>query len=123
MRIRSLIVMNRGLKYKIDGVLYEHEMYIPEIVRDRIALSCCRAGDMMFVRTREKFTTIEECNDALRMTHGKDITVQIKSYVEDDDSIWYYYASARYGDSDAYETLEAAYENANDYLNGVGELW
>ena len=123
MNIRSLIVMNRGAKYKIDGVFYEHEMYIPEIVRDKVVLSYCNAGDIMLVKAKDKFGTIEECNDALRMRHGKNITVQIKSYVEDDDSIWYYYTSSKYGDSDAYETLEEAYENANDYLNGVGELW
>ena len=34
MKVRTWIAQNRGIKYEIDGRLYEHEMYIPEIVRD-----------------------------------------------------------------------------------------
>ena len=62
-------------------------------------------------------------NDMLRKTHGENITVEIKSYIEDDDSEWYYYTSTKYGDSNAYETIEEAYKEADDYLHGVGELW
>ena len=66
---------------------------------------------------------LDRYNAMLRKTHGKNITVQIKSYIEDDDSEWYYYTSAKYGDSNAYETIEEAYKEADSYLHGVGELW
>lgn len=66
---------------------------------------------------------VAKYNEMLRKTHGENITVQIRSYIEDDDSEWYYYTSARYGDSDAYETVKEAYEDADAYLHGVGELW
>lgn len=63
-------------------------------------------------------------NAMLRKTHGKNITVEIKSYIEDDDSVRYYYTTARYGDSDdTWDTAEGAYKEANSYLHGVGELW
>lgn len=66
---------------------------------------------------------LEKYNAMLREKHGQKITVQIKNYIEDDDSEWYYYTSAKYGDSDTYETIEEAYEQADLYLCGVGELW
>lgn len=66
---------------------------------------------------------LEKYNAMLRETHGENITVQIKIYIEDDGSEWYYYTSNKYGDSDAYETVKEAYEEANSYLHGVGELW
>lgn len=72
--------------------------------------------------TNIDLTMLDKYNKMLRDTHGKNITVQIKSYIEDDDSEWYYYTSAKYGDSDSYKTIEEAYENANDYLCVVGEL-
>ena len=62
-------------------------------------------------------------NKMLKERHGKNITVEIKSYVEDDDSIWYYYTSARYGDSDGFQTVKEAYDDADLYLSYVGELW
>ena len=34
MNVRSWIEQNRGYKYEIDGRLYEHEKYVPEIVRN-----------------------------------------------------------------------------------------
>ena len=66
---------------------------------------------------------INKYNEMLRKTHGKNITVQIQSYIEDDGSEWYYYTSARYGESDAYETIEEAYKEADSYLRGVREWW
>lgn len=63
-------------------------------------------------------------NTMLRETHGKNITVEIKSYIEDDDSVRFYYTTARYGDSDdTWDTAEEAYKEADCYLRGVGELW
>lgn len=123
MLIRSIFIRYRNVKYQIDGILYESEMYIPEIVRDKPIRRYEKLGDTVFIKTRERFNTVDECNEELRNTYGKYITVEVKSYIEDDDSTWYYYTSAKYGDSDAYETIEEAYENADDYLNGVGELW
>ena len=35
MNVRTLIVTHRGAKYNIDDRLYESEMYVPEIVRDK----------------------------------------------------------------------------------------
>lgn len=66
---------------------------------------------------------LEKYNSMLKERYGQKITVQIKSYIEDDGSEWYYYTSRRYGDSDAYDTIEKAYEEADIYLCGVGELW
>ena len=62
-------------------------------------------------------------NKMLKDRHGQNITVEIKSYVEDDDSVWYYYTSARYGDSDSFRTVKEAYDAADLYLCYVGELW
>ena len=75
------------------------------------------------VEIAEVCTVLDKYNAMLKETYGEHITVQIKSYIEDDGSEWYYYTSARYGDSDAYETVEEAYKEADDYLCGVGELW
>lgn len=66
---------------------------------------------------------LEKYNLMLKADFGENITVQIKSYIEDDGSEWYYYTSSRYGDSDAYETAEEAYAAAAIYLSYVGELW
>ena len=67
--------------------------------------------------------TIEQCNEKLRNDYGQNIIVQIKTYIEDDNSMWYYYTSAKYGDSDAFETIKEAYDAACLYLSYVGELW
>ena len=123
MTVRSVIRMYRGVKYKIDSKEYKDTMYIPEIVRGKTVDTHLCVGDLVVIYTREEVKTLEQCNKMLRDKHGEMITVQVRSYIEDDDSTWYYYTSAKYGDSDAYETLEEAYENANDYLHGVGELW
>lgn len=66
---------------------------------------------------------IDKYNKMLREEYGEDITVEIKSYVEDDGSEWYYYTSIRYDDSDAFETVAEAYDEAYVYLRYVGELW
>ena len=66
---------------------------------------------------------LEFFNAKLRKTYGLNITVQLHAYEEDDGSIWFYYTSAKYGDSDAYPTASEAYHEADDYLRGVGELW
>ena len=67
---------------------------------------------------------LDKYNAMLKEEYGKDITVEIKSYVEDDNSVWYYYTSARYGDSEnAFETIEEAYSDACLYMSYVGELW
>lgn len=58
-------------------------------------------------------------NDKIIEKYGPGTTVEIKSYIEDDDSIWFYYTSNRCGDSDAYESIEQAYEMANDYLDNI----
>lgn len=66
---------------------------------------------------------IKKYNAMLKEVHGKNITVQIKSYIEDDGSEWFYYTSKKYGNSDAYKTIEEAYKEADIYLKGIGELW
>lgn len=66
---------------------------------------------------------VEFFNAKLRKTHGQSVTVQIHTYEEDDGSIWFYYTSVKYGESDTYKTANEAYAAANDYLHGVGELW
>lgn len=68
-------------------------------------------------------TMLNKYNSMLREKHGQSITVELKSYIEDDGSEWFYYTSARYGDSDGYETIEEAYSAADLYLCYVGELW
>jgi hypothetical protein len=75
------------------------------------------------VRVGESGPLLRKYNSMLREKYGEDITVKIKSYTEDDGSEWYYYTSRRYGDSDAYETIEEAYKEADCYLDGVGVLW
>ena len=67
--------------------------------------------------------TIEQCNEKLRNDYGQNISVQVKSCIEDDGSVWYYYTTARYGDIAAFETIEKAYDAACLYLSYVGDLW
>lgn len=71
----------------------------------------------------EAKSKLDKYNSMLKEKHGANITVEIKNYIEDDNSIWYYYTSDKYGDSDAYETIEEAYKEADIYLCGVGEMW
>lgn len=66
---------------------------------------------------------LDKYNAMLKEKHGKTITVEIKSYVELDDTTWYYYTSTRYGDSDGFQTIKEAYDAADLYLCYVGELW
>lgn len=66
---------------------------------------------------------IDKYNVMLKTEYGENVTVEIKSYIEDDDSVWYYYTSTRYGDSNAFESIEEAYNDACIYLSYVGELW
>jgi hypothetical protein len=66
---------------------------------------------------------LDKYNAMLKEEYGEYITVKIKSYIEDDGSEWYYYTSNKYGDSDAYETIEKAYKEAGIYLCGAGEMW
>ena len=54
MNVRTLIVVNRGLKWKIDGRLYEQEMYVPEIVRDRKVNSYEQQRGIMIVTTKDQ---------------------------------------------------------------------
>ena len=63
MNIRSWIVKNRGYKYEIDGRLYEHEMYVPEVVRDMEVKSYSYAGtDEIILKLRtEKTHRTEDC--------------------------------------------------------------
>lgn len=56
MLVRAIITLNRGLKWKIDGKLYEHEMYIPEIVRDKRVDFYGLQDGVMIVRTKERET-------------------------------------------------------------------
>ena len=61
----------------------------------------------------------EKYNEMLRQKHGEYITVVIKSAVDDDESVKFYYESARCGESDWYETVEEAYGAADDYLSNI----
>lgn len=54
MNVRTVITRNRGLKYKIDGILYEHEMYIPEIIRDKIVDIYGILDGIMIIRTKSR---------------------------------------------------------------------
>ena len=123
MNVRQIITMNRGVKYNIDGKLYKNEMYIPEIIRDRKVDEKYRSGNLVTIYTRDEIKTLKQCNEELKNRHGHTLTLRVKSYIEDDGSKRYYYNSTKYEDSDAYETIEEAFEEANDYLNGIGELW
>lgn len=54
MNVRTVIARNRGVKYKIDGILYEHEMYIPEIIRDKIVDMYGTLDGIIIIRTKSK---------------------------------------------------------------------
>lgn len=68
------------------------------------------------VKELEKESVVYKYNEMLKGEYGEDISVIIKGYIEDDGSEWYCYNSANYGDSNAYETIEEAYNNACVYL-------
>lgn len=52
MKVRAVITMNRGIKYRIDGVFYESSMYIPEIVRDRVVDTYGLLDGVMIIKTK-----------------------------------------------------------------------
>ena len=54
MTVRAVITMNRGVKYRIDGIVYESSMYIPEIVRDRVVDMYGLLDGVMIIRTKRK---------------------------------------------------------------------
>ena len=62
---------------------------------------------------------LEKYNSMLKEMYGQNITVQIKSYIEDDGNTWFYFTSVRYGDSDAYASIEEAYKQADMYLKSL----
>ena len=67
---------------------------------------------------------LEKYNAMLKEHYGRSITVELISRIDEDDgSEWFYYTSARYGESDGFETLKEAYDAACLYLSYVGELW
>ena len=53
MNVRTLIMVNRKLKWKIDNRLYKQEMYVPEIVRDKKVNSYEQQMDIMIVITKD----------------------------------------------------------------------
>jgi uncharacterized protein YvpB len=58
-------------------------------------------------------------NAMLKEEYGKDITVEIKSYIEDDDTVWYYFTTMRYESNDSFASLEEVYKAAKWYLNSL----
>lgn len=66
---------------------------------------------------------LENYNARLRDKYGKDITVQLKSRIDEDGSEKFYYTSAKYGNSKDYNTVYTAFIKADRYLQGIGELW
>jgi len=64
---------------------------------------------------------VQSLNRQLKKTHGEKITVEIKSYIEDDDSVNYYYSSARLGDSKSFSRAVDAWSAADDYLRGLSD--
>lgn len=54
MNVRKVITMNRGVKYRIDGIFYESSMYIPEIVRDRVVDKYDLLDGVMIIKTKNK---------------------------------------------------------------------
>ena len=53
MKVRKIIVLNRNIKYKIDGIFYEHEMYIPEIIRDKVVDKYDLFDKVMIITTKK----------------------------------------------------------------------
>lgn len=54
MRVRAIITMYRGVKWKIDEIFYESSMYIPEIVKDKVIDMYGLLDGVMIVRTKNK---------------------------------------------------------------------
>ncbi len=59
---------------------------------------------------------IDKYNKMLKKEYGEEITVEIKSYTDDDGSKVYYFSSILNGDSDGFETIREAYDYACMYL-------
>ena len=53
MNVRVVITRYRGIKYRIDEVFYENEMYIPEIIRDRKIETYGILDGVMIIRTKQ----------------------------------------------------------------------
>lgn len=63
---------------------------------------------------------VQMYNEKLRERYGPDITVEIKTSIDDIDStVYYYYRTRNCGDSDLMMTAERAYENAQAYLDNI----
>lgn len=56
MSVRAIITKYRGVRYKIDGVFYEHEMHIPEIIRDRTVGMYGLLNGVLIIRTTGEHT-------------------------------------------------------------------
>lgn len=52
MKVRTVITTHRGVKYKINGIFYESEMYIPEIIRDKTVDMYELLDEVMIIRTK-----------------------------------------------------------------------
>jgi len=53
MNVRTLIVTHRGTKYNIDDRLYESEMYVPEIVRDKQIETHEEINGVIVIKTKD----------------------------------------------------------------------
>ena len=67
----------------------------------------------------EEITEHHKYNEKLKQTYGKNITVFIEPYIEDDLSIWYKVVGEIAGDIDSFDKVEEAYKFADDYLRGL----
>lgn len=104
-----------------NGECVDRRHFIPDIdVEDYECIIRAWDGDDYMPVTAYDILTIKDeleyLNRKLQEKHGEDITVKICSYKEDDGSIKYYYTSAKYGESDSFNTPEAAYKAADAYL-------
>ena len=52
MKVRVVIFTHRGVKYRIDGVFYESEMHIPEIIRDKVVDFYGLLDGIIIIRTK-----------------------------------------------------------------------
>ena len=63
---------------------------------------------------------VQRYNEKLRERYGSNITVEIKTSIDEDDgTVYFYYTTKNCGDSDLMLTAERAYESANEYLNNI----
>ena len=66
-----------------------------------------------------EITRHHKYNEKLKETYGKNITVFIEPYIEDDLSIWYKVVGEIAGDIDSFDKVEEAYKFADNYLRGL----